>query len=59
VVVHYANRLQERINDSGAHERKAAALEVFADAIGQLRCGMEVAESSRVIDDPGSTDPVP
>jgi hypothetical protein len=34
MVVDHADRLEQRINDGGTHERKAAPLEVLADAIG-------------------------
>src|ERR1700730_10811147 len=59
MVIDYADRLEQRIDDGGTHEGKVAAPEIFTDPIGQLRCGTEVGKGSGVMDDPGSVDPVP
>src|SRR4029077_1023552 len=59
VVIDNADRLQQRVDDSGADKREVAAFQIFAHAIGQLGCGMEVGDGSWAIDDRLSIDPVP
>src|SRR6478609_712071 len=59
VVVDQPDRLQQRVDDGGAHERETPTLQVFAGAVGKLRCRGQVGESSRVVHDRGSANPVP
>src|SRR6266851_6458272 len=59
VVVDDADRLDQGVDDGGPHESEFPALEVLADAVGQVCCRRQVAERSRVVDDRDSVDPVP